>query len=426
MVDTSEHRRLVSERTGRILLGLGAIGAVAFLYGLLAGDSLRAWQALLVNFLFFAGLAQAGVVLSALLQVTSARWGRPLKRLAEATSAFLPVAFVLLLVLCMGIATWAPWVHEPVEAKTPWLNIPFFVGRQTLGFLFLGGLSLLFVHRSVRPDIGMLDESGERKATGLSRRLIAGWRGVVEERQQNQRSQGILAPCVLIAYAWIYSLVAFDFVMALDPHWFSSLAGAYYFIGNLFAGFAFLALTAVWTRRRLKLESYIGGGQLHDIGKLLFGFCVLWAYMLWSQYLVIWYGDLPEETEFIAHRMYGAWAPLTWVVLALAFFIPFAVLLSRKVKTQQRSLSAIAAVVMVGMWLERFLLVVPSTWHGDTLPLGVVELLITTGVLSVFVWCYAMFLQTFPAIPVSDPRLTSTAEHWLPPPVSHGMNAQPQ
>ena len=426
MADASEQGHLMSERTGRVFLGLGAIGGVAFLYGLLAGDSVRAWQALLVNFLFFAGLAQAGVVLSAILQVTSARWGRPLKRLAEATSAFLPVAFVLLLVLCLGIATWAPWVDEPVEGKTPWLNIPFFVGRQTLGFLLLSGLSLLYVYRSVRPDIGMLDESGERTATGLPRRLIAGWRGVVEERQQNQRSQGILAPCVLIAYAWVFSLVAFDFVMALDPHWFSTLAGGYYFIGNLFAGFAFLALAAVWARDRLKLESYIGSGQLHDIGKLLFGFCVLWAYMLWSQYLVIWYGDLPEETEFIAHRMYGSWAPLTWIVLILAFFVPFAVLLSRKVKTNQRGLAMISGVVMVGMWLERFLLVVPSIWHDETLPFGVVELLITTGTLSLFVWCYAMFLQTFPALPVSDPRLTSTAEHWLPPPVSHRVNAQPQ
>ena len=417
----------MSERTGRIFLGVGVVGAAAFVYGLLAGDSHRAWQTLLVNFLFFAGLAQAGIVLSALLQVTSARWGRPLKRLAEATAAFLPVAFVLQLVLCFGITSWATWVHEPIEAKTPWLNIPFFVSRQIVGFLFLSGLSLLYVYRSVRPDIGMLDESRKRKATGLSRRLIVDWQGVVDERQKNQRLQGILAPCVIIAYAWIFSLVAFDFVMSLDSHWYSTLAGGYYFIGNLFIGIAFLVLAAAWARTRLRLEDYIGPNQLHDLGKLMFSFCVLWAYMLWSQYLVIWYGDLPEETAFVLHRMSGSWAPLTWVVLVMAFCVPFVVLLSRQIKMRAGGLSTVAVVVMVGMWLERFLLVVPSIWHGgEALPLGVTELVVTAGVLSLFLWCYATFLHAFPALPVSDPLLTATTEHWLPPPVSHEMNAQPQ
>ena len=104
---------------------------------------------------------------------------------------------------------------------------------------------------------------------------------------------------MLIAYAWVFSLVAFDFVMALDPHWFSTLMGAYYFVGNLLVGIAFVSIVSVWGRGRLGLHDYIGTQQLHDIGKLLFGFSILWAYMVWSQYLVIWYGDLPEETEFV-------------------------------------------------------------------------------------------------------------------------------
>ena len=383
-----------------------------------------AWQALLVNFLFFAGLAQAGVVLSALMQVTSSQWGRALKRLSEATVAFLPVAFGLLVVLFFGIATWAPWVHHPVEAKTPWLNIPFFVARQTLTFLLLSGISLGYVYRSLRPDIGMLDESGQRPAVGLAQRLIGGWRGVVEERERNQRSQGVFAPCLLIAYAWVFSLVAFDFVMALDPHWFSTLAGAYYFIGNLLIGIAFLTGAAIWSRDRFQLQEYIGDRQLHDIGKLLFGFSILWAYMLWSQYLVIWYGDLPEETEFVAHRMHGSWAVPTWIVVAMAFVVPFVVLLSRRVKSHARGLTAIAGVVLIGMWLERFILVSPSIWHADGLPLGVLELLITAGVGGLFVWCYTTFLVMFPVLPISDPRLTAVTERYLPPPVS--LQTSPQ
>ena len=380
---------------------------------------------MLVNFLFFAGLAQAGVALSAMLQTTSARWGRSLKRMSEATAAFLPVAFGLLLILLLGISTWAPWVREPIEAKTPWLNIPFFVIRQILAFLLLSGLSLLYVYRSLRPDIGMLNESGERQATGFAKRLIADWQGVVQERLSSQRSQDRLAPGLLIAYAWVLSLVAFDFVMALDPHWFSTLMGAYYFIGNLFVGIAFVTIVAVWGRDRLGLQDYIGRQQLHDIGKLLFGFSILWAYMVWSQYLVIWYGDLPEETEFVYHRMHGAWAPVTWAVITLSFTAPFTVLLSRAVKTHSRGLTAIAIVALVGMWLERFLLVSPSLWHGDGVPLGIVEVLVTAGVLGLFGSCYATFLDTFPVLPVSDPRLTTVTEHWLPDPVSRHAEERP-
>ena len=412
-------------RMRQVGLGLAAVGTAAFVYGLLIGDSIRAWQALLVNFLFFAGLAQAGVALSAMLQTTSARWGRSLKRMSEATAAFLPVAFGLLLILLLGISTWAPWVREPIEAKTPWLNIPFFVIRQILAFLLLSWLSLLYVYRSLRPDIGMLNESGERQATGFAKRLIADWQGVVQERLSSQRSQDRLAPGLLIAYAWVLSLVAFDFVMALDPHWFSTLMGAYYFIGNLFVGIAFVTIVAVWGRDRLGLQDYIGRQQLHDIGKLLFGFSILWAYMVWSQYLVIWYGDLPEETEFVYHRMHGAWAPVTWAVITLSFTAPFTVLLSRAVKTHSRGLTAIAIVALVGMWLERFLLVSPSLWHGDGVPLGIVEVLVTAGVLGLFGSCYATFLDTFPVLPVSDPRLTTVTEHWLPDHVSRHAEERP-
>ena len=402
---------IVSERTRRLCLRAGLVGAMAFLYGLVLGDSIRAWQSLLVNFLFFGGLAQAGVVISAIMQVTSSRWGRALKRTSEATSAFLPISFILLLVLLAGANSWMPWVHEPVESKQAWLNIPFLVIRQILAALLLGGLSLLYVRHSLRPDIGQLDESGEHTAAGISRRVIAGWRGLAEEREASQRAQDRLAPAILIAYGWVFTLVAFDFFMSLDPHWFSTLAGGFYFIGNLFIGFAFLAVIAVWTRERLQLTEYIGSHQLHDIGKLLFGFCILWAYLFFSQYLVIWYGDLAEETEFIYHRMHGAWAPVAWTVFAMAFVIPFVVLLSRGIKTNPRGLTTIALVAFAGMWLERFILVSPSLWRGEGVPLGLIEILVTLGTAGAFGWSYTTFLQTFPVLPLADPRLAPASAH---------------
>ena len=389
----------------RTFLAATTLGAVGFLIYLVT-DAGRAWQALLVNVLFFSGLAQAGVVFSALLQATSARWGRPLKRVAEATGAFLPVAFVLTLVLLSGIGTWAPWVAEPVEEKAAWLNVPFFVAREVVALALLNGLSLAYVYRSVRPDVGMLDESGVRPATGLAARCIVGWRGIERERVGGQRGQDRLAVAVLIAYCWVYTLVAFDFVMSLEPHWFSTLFGGYYFIGALFAGLAFIGIVAAIGGTSIGIAEAIGRHQLHDIGKLLFGFSILWAYMFWSQYLVIWYGDLAEETEFVYHRLHGQWRNIALTVAAAAFVIPFTTLLSRALKMHPQGLAIIAAIALCGMWLERYILVAPSLWHDATLPLGVPELLVTAGVGGLFLWCYLWFLERFPTLPVSDPRLT--------------------
>jgi hypothetical protein len=279
------------------------------------------------------------------------------------------------------------------------------VVREATAFLTLGIISLAYVYHSLRPDIGMLHESGQRPASGFASRLIKDWRGISHEQTRGQRFQSMLAPTVLIAYGWIFSLIAFDFVMALDRHWYSSLAGGYFFTGNILSGVAFLTLVAVWGRDRLQLHDYIGHGQIHDIGKLLFGFSILWAYMLWSQYLVIWYGDLPEEIQFVAHRMQGSWAPVTWLAFVLIFLVPFIVLLSRQVKSHAPSLVIIASAILVGIWLERFVLVSPSLWHGDKVPLGILELLITSGTFSLFILCYAMFIHTFPLLAVSDPRL---------------------
>ena len=389
----------------RLLAALAAAGAGAFLYGLLLGDALRAWQALLINVLFFWGLAQAGVVLSALLQLTAARWGRPLKRVIETTAAFLPVALLLVVVLLAGLGAWAPWADHPPDGRAAWLNVPFFAARELAAFLLLGGLSAAYVYQSVRPDIGLLHESGARPATGAARWLIAGWRGLEAERERGQRAQERLAVAVLIAYIPLFSLVAFDFVMALDSHWFSALLGGYFLTGNLTAGAALLALVAAGSRRRLGLGGHVGPRQLHDAGKLLFGLSILWAYMLWSQYLVIWYGDLPEEARFIHERMHGAWAPVTWTVFAAVFAVPFMLLLGKNLKMRPAWLAAVAGLVLAGVWLERFLLVAPSLWEGEGLPLGLPELLVTAGAASLFVLCWTGFLERVPMLPLSDPKL---------------------
>jgi hypothetical protein len=400
-------RALLTASRWRALLFWSALGGIAFVTGI-ATNATRAWSVLLVNFLFWSGLGHAGVAFSAMFQVTSARWARPVKRIAEATIAFLPVSAVMLLVILAGVSAWAPWMHEPNEARRVWLNAPFFIVRQAVGFLVLSAISLAYVSASLRPDVGQLRDAGQPVWSVLARRCANNWQGLDAERQISQQRQGRLSPMLLIAYACVLSIQAFDFVMSLDPHWYSTLAGGYFFIGNLYVGVAFLAIATAWVGARAGLDDYIGPRHLYDIGRLLLGFCMLWVYLFWSQYLVIWYGDLPDEAAFVAHRTVDApWAPLAWVVLAAAFVVPFLMLLSRELKHHAGGLSAVAGICLAGMWLERFMLVGPSLVKVDRFPIGPLEIFVTVGVGALFTLCYLAFLERVPIVPIADPLLIS-------------------
>jgi hypothetical protein len=402
-------RPLLTSGRRLFLLAAAFVGLVAFIIGLVT-DATRAWSVLLVNFLFWSGLGHAGVACSAIFHVTSARWARPLKRVAEATVAFLPASALMLCALLAGLGAWAPWMHESIGGRQVWLNAPLLIVRQVLGFLMLGGLSVAYVYASVRPDVGLLQESGRSIHPEVARRFSRGWRGLDTERRIARQRQSRLSVALLIVYGYVLSLQAFDFIMSLDREWFSALVGGYVFVGNLYMGVAFLGVAAVCLRTRLGLSTRVSRGQLYDIGRMLLGFCMLWGYLFWSQYLVIWFGDLPEETAFVAKRTVDSpWAPVSWVVLGGAFAVPFVMLLSREIKRRPAGLLTVAAIVLGSMWLERFILVAPSLWKGDHLPIGPLEVLVTAGVAALFALCYTAFLQRVPILPIADPLLASEA-----------------
>lgn len=338
-------------------LGLAATlvaGVIAFALGV-TSDAERTWGIFLVNFLFWSGISQAGAVFLAILYVTRAKWAEPLKEIAARMVAFLPLSFFLFFLLYLGRESIFPWVTNPVPEKGAWLNVPFLFVRDGIGLFLLIGASLLLVF--------------SRHARGA-----------------------LFSSIFLLLYTLVYSVIGFDLVMSLAPHWYSTLFGAYFFMSSLYVGLAALAIVSALTRKYVKLDKDIGSSQFHDLGKLLFAFCILTGDFLWSQFAVIWYGNIPEETEYVILRtMEMPWAPVAWGVLIGSFVVPFLVLLSRGVKENPRSLLAIASVILIGMWLERYLLVVPSLLHQETLPLGWMELFITLGFFGAFAMTYLMF-----------------------------------
>jgi Ni/Fe-hydrogenase subunit HybB-like protein len=371
---------------------LAVIGGAAFGIGISGSQAERAWQVFLVNYLFWSGLAFGSVLISAALVITKARWGRPLKRLAEAPVAFLPLSFLLFWVLYLGRDKLFPWIHEPVPQKEAWLNTGFLFTRDGVSIFLLTAVSLALVYYSVR---------GEREIYSQG---IGAWEGTRDRGEENLRKQAILSPLLAILYALILSLIGFDLVMSLSPHWHSTLFGMYFFTGGFYSALAGLMVLSVISVKFFKMERFIERRQFHDLGKLLLGFCLVTGDFFFSQFLVIWYGNLPEETRFVITRVSSApWKPLAWTVLVVCFALPFAVLLSRKAKMKQGLMLILSGIILVGMWLERFLLVAPSLWKGKELPLGLAEILISLGFLGLMGISLLWFFNRFPLLPLSDP-----------------------
>jgi hypothetical protein len=410
--ETMSEADIVSRIPGRIpnrlsmtLAALVLVGVVGFALGLAIAPQ-RAWQAYLVNFLFFSGLAAAGVIFGAAMQIVKGHWGKRMHRFAQGFGAFLPISYVLFLLLYPGRHLIFPWIENPVNSEghplpTLWFNINglFARGAIFLALLYLGCLA--FMYFSLRPDTQAITD----RLKGWRRSLVSwigrGWRGDEEEAQNSRRVLSRLSPVLALGYAVIVSGIAIDLVMSLTPGWLSVLFPAYFFIGAWLSALAGTAITAALYRQRLGADA-LATNNWHDLGKLIFAFCIFWAYLWFSQYLPIWYGNLPRETIFIEVRSRAPWTGLSLFFFFCVFVIPFVLLLWQKVKMMPRYLASVAGLILVGFWLERFAMVVPSIWNEGGVPLGWIEFLVTLGFLGLFGLGYALYASTFPMIPLRD------------------------
>jgi len=344
-----------------------ALGAIAFVIAMLRGDAATAWEAYLVNLLFFLGIAQGAVVASAAFYLTQAKWGGSTPyRLGEAFAPFLWVGVFLFFGLYFGRAAIFPWVKHPIAQKAAWLNIPFLFARDGVGLAVMATVSSAFIRISRGDD---------------ARR----WTTATDDIELPPHSIRVIAPMLAVLYAVVYTLIAFDLVMSLAPVWRSTLFGWFFFAGAFWSALATMALTAVVLRRRLGANNlFTNPVIMHDFGKMVFAFSVFWVYLLFAQYIVIWYGDLPVETFFIVQRVHHMpWSPLSVSCVLLIWAIPFCTLMSVRAKQTPVILGTVAALGLIGMWLERYVLVVPSL-SLDAIPFGPTQFLITIGFLGAF------------------------------------------
>lgn len=373
-------------------LVLGAIGAIAggivLVMGLISGHPERAWAAYHVNFVFWAGLAQALVVFAATQKLAKGHWSGVVIRFAEAGVAFTTVTVVLFIGEIFGRNYIFTWIHEPRPDLGWWLTGKWFFIRNGAILVLLTWLSWRFVRHDVAPDVREL--TGDQPVDRL------------EDAPRIARD----AAFVILAYAFGYSLIAFDLIMSLSTKWVSTLFGAFYFMGSFLAALMMLAILALGLRRAMPLEGIYTRRQQHDLGKLCFGFTVFWAYLMWSQFLVIWYGNLPEETYFIFYRLYGAWRPIGTAVFLMVFVIPFIGLLGVKPKLLAPTMVGFALVSLLGLLLERFLEIIPAINGGGGPVIGVTEIGVTLLFAGLFILSWAWFAGRYPII---SPRLAADA-----------------
>ncbi|MBX3462619.1 MAG: hypothetical protein KF830_05580 [Planctomycetes bacterium] len=300
----------------------------------------------LVGYMGVLGICLGALFFTMLQHITRAGWSISVRRLAENTMAALPLLLLLFVPILVGFDhIYHHWTHADLAkdavlaGKSGWLNKTFFFVRVAIYFAIWIGLAAYFRRASLRQD-----ETGDPAISlRLSRAAAPG----------------------LLLFALSTTFAAFDWIMSVDPHWFSTIFGVTYFAGAFMAFLAFTILLAKWLGKRGYLREAITVEHYHDLGKLLFGFMVFWTYTNFSQYMLIWYANLPEETRWFADRAEGGWGAVGTILVFGHFFIPFAFLMSRHVKRNGVALAAGAIFLLVIHCFDMQFLILPSLGGHD-------------------------------------------------------------
>lgn len=388
-------------RKRQIFIALMVVGIAAFGF-LLATNPLRAWGSWTINTLYFLGIAEGGVALAAAIRLSNGRWGGPIMRIGESLSSYLPFGIATMVILLgAGIWTYLPWIGNVEPRQTPFLNVPFLYIRTLGGLLLFTFLARKLVNASMRRDLHLLMPHVTPALKSAYEKVVGQWRGDEAEAKWYSHEAAHLAPQLALTFVVFYSVLSWDFVLALTPNWVSPLFGWFFYAGAFICAVAVVAMLATRLRAGRGLEAYITTNMFWDIGKVLFAWCIFWVYLMWSQYLPIWYADMSEETWWIFLRFEDPWRPWAFAAFTLVFLIPFLGLMNKTSKTNPALLFMFTCIVLAGVWVERHVLVMPSL-NPSQVWIGLPEVGVTLGFVGLFGFAVQGFLAKFPCIKVSD------------------------
>ncbi len=394
-------------RTAVTVLGaIFAAGALGLVYMLATDPGALPWSFLVASFIYLLGLSQFGIAFTAVMRLCRARWSRPYYRVGEiATLAYLPFAFILFLVIfAFGRHYLFHWLEPaPGEHLSPWLNENFLLIRNLVAQSVFYILSLVYFLTGLIPD-----------ATNESAGIAKGMRGAFhrwlwsqKQKRNNARlktNMYLLAPVLLVVAVIANTFIAWDFAMMLFPHYHSTVFPMYFILGNMLGGTAAIVILAAVTSRTLHLSEFFKTFQLKSVGIVITGFSLLWIYMFWAQFFVSWYGNLPYETGPIWSRMFGHYAPYFWTMMVCVFGIPVASMVFAYTKRHWWSLLTVCTIIVVGVWLNRYLLVMPASIADHTPFSSLAEILLVGGLFSGFLLLYLLLIKRVPMISAWEMR----------------------
>jgi hypothetical protein len=372
---------------------VGVLGLAAGALGALQNPDqfLRSW---LIGFLFCLGLSLGSLGLLMLQHMSGGQWGLVGRRVFEAASRNLPFVALLFIPILFGLPRLYDWARpEAVQAdhilqmKAPYLNVPFFIARAVLYFvLWIGGAWIL-----------------NKWSSGQDRGEIA------VTPADSRRFRVVSAPG-LVVYVVSLTFAVTDWVMSLDPHWYSTIFGFIFVAGQGLAGFALVIVVLSTLTDAEPYATYLNKRHFLDLGKLLLAFVMLWAYFSFSQFLIIWSGNLPEEIPFFLDRLVGGWQYLSAAILLGHFALPFTLLLSRDLKRRPKLLAKVAIFILLFRYLDLVWLVEPMFGH-EGFPLHWLNLAVPAGLLGVWFFLFARQLRSRPLLPLNDPFFKEAFAH---------------
>jgi hypothetical protein len=367
----------------RRLLVAGAVGGAVSLVGLVV-DVRQFLQSYLMAYMLCLGVTLGCLALGMIHQLSGGAWGVVIRRPIGAAARVLPVMALLFLPIALGMTRLYVWTNadlvardEALRHKHLYLNVPFFLIRAAIYFLVWNGVSYLLNTWSLEQD---------RTAD-----------------PRFARRMQILSGGGLVAYGVTITFASFDWMMSLEPHWFSTIYGVLIMGGQGLSALAFLIIVLVWLSRRPPLDRIIVPAHFHDLGNLMLAFVMLWAYFSFSQYLIIWSGNLPAEIAWYLHRLQTGWRAVGLTLILFHFAAPFVVLLSRQVKRQPQLLVKVAVGILIVRLVDLFWLIAPE-FHQTGISVSWMDVVLPLTLGSIWLACFIWQLRGRAILPLHDPQ----------------------
>lgn len=378
-------------RLSRIALIIGVIGIVALIIGFFTTDANQFFRAYLIGFLFWNGMTLGCFSLLMIQYMTGGAWGMMLRRTLEAGTRTWMLSGLLVLPILFGVRSLFTWAQPAIAAhdkiiqdKSFYLNVPFFIFRAVLYYVIWGTIITLLNRWSLEQD-----RTGDLR---LAKKLEA-----------------LSAPGILI-YTFTMTFAATDWIMSLTPHWYSTIYGLLLCVDQTLSAMALVVATIVLLSRFEPLASIITKRHLHDMGKLLLAFTMLWAYLSFSQLILIWSGNLPEEIVWYIDRLNGGWQYVGAVLLLFHFGFPFLMLLSQALKKNPRTIQSIAIYIIIMRIIDVFWLIEPN-FSGSHFQLHWLDLVAPIGIGGLWLAYFFRNIQERPILPLHAPDLEKALTH---------------